>query len=131
MVSSPAAAKPEKPYEAAVLRGAAAIDDLDHTHARFAKPMRRTSAIEGNKKGAEVIGNALLGGGAARLRLRLRAHMGTFGAIGLIIGGQCGEQRPMAHVQICPQTPQRAKIGKKQAKISQKQARTGPPAPAK
>ena len=47
--------------------------------------MRRTPTIEGNKKGAEVTGNALLGGGAARLRLR--AHMGAFGAIGLIGGG--------------------------------------------
>ena len=85
MASPPAAAKPEQPYEAAVLRGGAAIDDLAHSHARFAKPMRRTPAIEGNEKGAGVIGNALLGGGAARLRLC--AHMGAFGAIGLIGGG--------------------------------------------
>jgi len=90
VVSPPAAAGEEAGAAvrggAAVLRGGAAIADLAHSHARFAKPMRRTPAIEGNEKGAEVIGNALLGGGAARLRLR--AHMGTFfGAIGLIGGG--------------------------------------------
>ena len=59
----------EQPHEAAVLRGGAAIDDLDQSHSRCKKPMRRTPVIEGNEKGVEVVDNALLGGGSARLRL--------------------------------------------------------------
>ena len=47
--------------------------------------MRRTPVIEGNEKGVELVDNALLGGGSARLRLD--AHFETLDAIGLIGGG--------------------------------------------
>ena len=59
----------EQPYEATVLRGSSAIDDLGQSHARCSKPMRRTPLVEGNETDAEVIDNALLGGGSARLGL--------------------------------------------------------------
>ena len=85
----------EQPYEAAVLRGGSAIDDLDQSHARCRKPMRRTPLIEGNEKGAEVVDNALLGGGSARLRLC--AHMETLDAIELI-----GEAPRLEHFATAP-----------------------------